>query len=163
MVNRDGLTGLFNHRYFRDSLERELARVQRHPRPFSILFIDVDHFKQYNDTHGHLAGDHALRELARILEKHNRVSSICARYGGEEFVVLVPEVDGKGARVLAERIRQDVEQYPFPGRETQPLGAVTISLGVSSYPEDATDGESLIARADEALYQAKQKGRNTIS
>ncbi len=162
MVNRDGLTGLFNHRYFRDALELELNRSQRHGHPFSLIFIDVDHFKQYNDTHGHLAGDHALKELARILEECNRASSVCARYGGEEFVILVPETDRNGARVLAGRIRLRVEQHPFPGRETQPLGAVTISLGVASYPEDAIDGQALISRADAALYEAKQKGRNTI-
>ena len=122
----------------------------------------MDHFKQYNDAHGHLAGDEVLKILARILRDCNRSTSVCARYGGEEFVVLIPEANRKGAFVVAERVRGMVELHPFPGRETQPLGAVTISLGVASYPADGEDGLALIGRADRALYEAKQKGRNRV-
>jgi two-component system, cell cycle response regulator len=162
MVNRDGLTGLFNHRYFRDALEIELARSRRHGHSFGLIFIDVDHFKHYNDTHGHLAGDDVLKGLARILTDHGRCTNVCARYGGEEFVVLIPEVDKRGAHTVAEKIRKMVEEYPFRGGGSQPLGTVTISLGVAGYPGDGADSQTLIARADQALYAAKQEGRNRV-
>ncbi len=161
-ADRDGLTGLLNHRYLRDAMEVELERSRRHGRVFSLVMLDVDHFKQYNDRHGHLAGDEVLRGVGRTVLETNRLTDLCARYGGEEFAVLLPETDHGGALVRAERMRRAVEEYPFAGRETQPLKKVTISLGCACYPEDGQDTTTLIARADEALYRAKQKGRNAV-
>jgi diguanylate cyclase (GGDEF)-like protein len=162
MADRDGLTTLYNHRYFRKALGKEMARAHRHERTFSLVFIDVDHFKKYNDTHGHLAGDEVLTGLARLLKEGSRAESVVARYGGEEFVVLLPETDKNGARTFAESMRTKIEEYPFKGRETQPLGKVTVSMGVAAFPDDAKDENTLIDKADEALYEAKQSGRNTV-
>ncbi len=163
MANRDGLTGLYNHRYFREMIEQELSRSRRHDRSFSVLFIDIDHFKQYNDTYGHLAGDELLKTLARILQERCRSSTVAARYGGEEFVLLAPETDAAGAHQFAEILRDAVERYPFPGRETQPLGAVTLSLGLATFPQDGQDTTSLIDHADKALYISKHNGRNAVT
>jgi diguanylate cyclase (GGDEF)-like protein len=162
MANRDGLTELFNHRYFLEGLRIELSRASRYQRSLSLIFIDIDHFKQYNDTHGHLAGDELLRTLARILRQNSRESTLVARYGGEEFVLVVPETDSSGARGFAENLRRAVEEHRFPGGGTQPLGKVTLSAGVATYPEDGADGPALINHADRALYEAKNRGRNTV-
>jgi diguanylate cyclase (GGDEF)-like protein len=162
LANHDGLTGLLNNRCFREALETELSRAKRYSHPFSLVFMDLDHFKQYNDTHGHLAGDQLLKELAEILTVNSRAVTVLARYGGEEFVAMVPETPKKGALVYAERLRRTVEEHRFRGGESQPLGKVTISAGVSSFPEDGTEGPALIERADEALYEAKKAGRNRV-
>jgi len=159
---RDGLTGLYNHRHFRESLEVEVQRGRRHNRVFSLIFLDVDHFKMFNDTHGHLQGDEVLRTLAQVIRSRARATTFIARYGGEEFVLLAPETGAEGARIFAESLRRLVEEHPFEGRETQPGGRVTLSLGVATFPEDGTDGTSLIAAADRALYQAKNSGRNRV-
>jgi diguanylate cyclase (GGDEF)-like protein len=159
---RDGLTGLFNHRHFRECLENEVARCRRHTREFSLIFIDVDHFKHFNDTHGHLQGDRVLKGLAWLIRERCRATTIPSRYGGEEFVLLVPETGKDGARILAEGLRRAIEEHPFEGRETQPSGRVTLSLGVATYPEDGLDSVSLIAAADRAVYQAKNAGRNRV-
>ena len=161
-ANRDGLTGLYNHRYFQEALARETALCVRHGRDLSLIFGDVDHFKKFNDTHGHQAGDTALCKIAEILQKCVRISDIVARYGGEEFVVLLPDTPKEDARVVAERIRAAIESYPFPGGETQPGGKLTISLGLSSFPEDGREPAALIKGADAALYAAKRDGRNVI-
>jgi diguanylate cyclase (GGDEF)-like protein len=162
LANHDGLTGLLNNRCFREELAKELSRAGRYSHPFSLVFMDLDHFKEYNDTHGHLAGDQLLKKLAHILTNNSRAVTILARYGGEEFVAMVPETPKKGALIYAERLRKCVEDYPFEGEEYQPLGSVTISMGVASFPEDGTDGPALIERADEALYRAKEAGRNRV-
>jgi diguanylate cyclase (GGDEF)-like protein len=126
------------------------------------MLLDVDHFKSYNDRHGHLAGDEVLRGIAMILLSGGRAQDLCARYGGEEFVVLMPETGRAAARIGAERLRGKVEEYPFASRETQPGGAVTVSLGVACFPEDGMDGDALLGRADAALYRAKERGRNCV-
>ncbi len=159
---RDGLTGIFNHRYFQDSLEAELNRAGRHAGNFSLVFLDVDHFKQYNDKNGHQQGDKVLRKLAQILAKSIRKPDILARYGGEEFVIILPETPKASARIYGEKVRRGVEKYPFPGKETQPGGNLTISIGISTFPEDGRDRYSLIEYADQALYQAKKGGRNRV-
>jgi diguanylate cyclase (GGDEF)-like protein len=161
-ANRDGLTGLHNHRYFQEALARETALCVRHGRSLSLIFGDVDHFKRFNDGHGHQAGDRVLCGIAEILQKCVRVSDVVARYGGEEFVVLLPETGKENARVVAERIRAAIESHPFPGGETQPGGKLTISLGLSSFPEDGRESGALIQGADSALYAAKRSGRNVI-
>jgi len=162
MATRDGLTGLYNHRHFRQELAKELSRAERYGRPFSLVFVDVDHLKKYNDTHGHLAGDEVLRTVASLLSGQVRKDTLVARYGGEEFVILLPECDSLVAGSISESIREAVESHVFSGEETQPLGRLTLSLGVACYPYDATNAESLIDRADQALYQAKNGGRNRV-
>ncbi len=159
---RDGLTGLFNHRHFKDILETELSRAERYGRPLCLIMLDVDRFKNYNDTHGHPAGDEVLKTLADIINTRLRDVDSAARYGGEEFVFLLPETDRKGGEMVAEEIRAQVENYPFEGRESQPLGKVTVSLGVAEFPADCSDSSALIKKADEALYRAKDEGRNRV-
>jgi diguanylate cyclase (GGDEF)-like protein len=162
VADKDGLTGLHNHRYFREVLVRELSMSSRSKRPFTLVFMDVDHFKHYNDTNGHLAGDALLKSLAELLQEGFGRSSLVARYGGEEIVALIPGVDGTQARGFAETIRKLVEHYPFPGSETQPLGHVTLSMGIASFPHDGVDPTTLIDAADKAVYEAKRQGRNRI-
>jgi diguanylate cyclase (GGDEF)-like protein len=161
-ANRDGLTGLHNHRYFQEALAREAVLCKRHGRDLSLIFGDVDHFKKFNDTNGHQVGDTVLRNIAEILQKCIRMSDIVARYGGEEFVVLLPDTTKEDARGLAERIRAAIESHPFPGGETQPGGRLTMSLGLSSFPGDGQEPADLIKRADSALYAAKRDGRNVV-
>lgn len=157
----DGLTECFNKRYFLEALERELNRAARYRRDLSLAMLDIDHFKKINDTHGHLAGDHVLRELSRILSGSVRKQEIFCRYGGEEFAVIIPEVDLDGARIVCEKLRTLVEQHPFSYNQT-PI-PVTISLGVHAYsnPEETT--EEFIAHADANLYKAKSGGRNRVA
>lgn len=162
LAERDSLTGLYNHRYFQEHIAREIARAHRHDRPFSLLFLDLDHFKRYNDTHGHPQGDELLRELAGILRERLRQSDMAARYGGEEFVLVLPETPREGALIVAEGICRRVADAPFKGRERQPDGAVTISIGIATYPLDGNCAADLIERADHALYEAKQAGRNCV-
>lgn len=159
---RDSLTGLYNHRYFQEALAIEAARSHRHKRHFSLLFCDVDFFKVYNDTNGHPQGDALLRTLGQLLKSRIRGSDMAARYGGEEFVLLLPETTKENACIVAEDIRTQVEQYPFAGRATQPQGAVTLSVGVATFPEDGNDPQSIIQQADEVLYRAKRGGRNRV-
>lgn len=159
---RDGLTGLFNLRHFRHILNEELSRAERYSRQLCLVMIDVDHFKNYNDTHGHPAGDEVLKALAGILNKRLRDVDRSARYGGEEFLVLLPETDLEKGRTVAEDLRVQMEEYPFRGRESQPFGKVTISLGVAAFPQDGPDADTLIKVADDALYRAKNSGRNRV-
>ncbi|MGD2272325.1 MAG: diguanylate cyclase [Desulfobacterales bacterium] len=159
---RDGLTGLFNHRYFQEYLIFELYRSSRNKETFSMLFLDLDFFKQYNDTHGHLEGDQLLRSLAGILKKSIRRSDVLARYGGEEFVLILPATPKANARIVGEKIRRYVESYPFKGRDTQPNQRVTLSIGIAAFPDDGSDRSSLIQCADLAMYRAKNSGRNKV-
>lgn len=170
MALRDGLTGLYNHRYFQEALEAELARARRHGHSLSLVFIDVDHFKQYNDRNGHPAGDRLLHRLAGVLTGGRdsglppvgRASDVTARYGGEEFVVILPETGLDGALVKAERLRDSVAEHPFEHGAAQPAGAVTISVGVACFPHHAENKAELIAAADQQLYRAKRAGRNRV-
>ncbi len=167
---RDGLTGLFNHRYLQEALEAELARAKRHNHCLSILFIDVDHFKVYNDRSGHPAGDKLLGRIADLLvggrnsglPQQVRVSDIAARYGGEEFVLVLPETGLDGALVKAERIRRTVAEFPFDGAQDQPGGRLSVSIGVAAFPQHATEKKQLIEVADRELYRAKRSGRNCV-
>ncbi len=159
---RDGLTGLYNHRHFQETLAVEILRSKRHAKTFSLVFLDVDFFKQYNDTHGHLHGDAVLVALSKLLIAGLRKSDVAVRYGGEEFVLLLPETSKENAFALAGTIREKIAAHPFPGRETQPQGKVTVSMGIAAFPEDGSDSSTLLHRADEALYQAKNGGRNKV-
>jgi len=163
MAERDGLTDLYNHRHFRESLDREIARADRDKNPLSLIIIDLDYFKNYNDSNGHLAGDKLLKECGQILKDSVRGSDLVARYGGEEFVLILPNADGENASQLAERIREQIAGFPFQGRERQPTGMLTASLGVATYPRDGETANALIDSADQALYKAKESGRNKVA
>jgi len=158
MAITDGLTGVLNHRTFQTRADEAIAQAKRYGRHCSIVLVDVDHFKSVNDTHGHPAGDRVLQGVARILKQQARDTDVVARYGGEEFVIVMPETDARGARVIAERIRECVASTPF-STEAGPL-KVTVSLGLAAHPADATEKKQLIDLADQALYQAKRQGRN---
>ena len=152
----DGLTGLANRRFLVQQLNEEALRFRRTKKEFSVLMADVDHFKQYNDTFGHPAGDEVLRKVARILQSAVREMDCVARYGGEEFCVMLPETSAPGAAILAERICERVAAAEFPGQK------ITLSLGVASLPDNGDTPDAVIAAADEALYQAKREGRNRV-
>ncbi|MCG8421664.1 MAG: diguanylate cyclase [Proteobacteria bacterium] len=158
----DGLTQLYNHRHFHERLALEVERSIRNGLPLSLFMIDVDHFKHYNDQHGHPAGDDVLRQLARLMTNGRRANDFCARYGGEEFCVVLVDTPKLTAVKVAERLRERVDQHPFPKRELQPGGRLSVSIGVATFPEDADGAESLISAADRALYAAKRSGRNRV-
>jgi diguanylate cyclase (GGDEF)-like protein/putative nucleotidyltransferase with HDIG domain len=157
LASTDGLTGLKNHRTFQERLAEEMTRSQRYSIPLSLLLLDVDRFKQYNDSFGHPAGDAVLQRVARILQANARSMDVVARYGGEEFAVLLPETERDGAKAVAERMRAAIEQGPWKER------TVTASLGVAHMSSDVDDAAMLLARADEALYRSKQAGRNRVT
>jgi diguanylate cyclase (GGDEF)-like protein/PAS domain S-box-containing protein len=158
----DGLTGLCNHRHFHEILDHELAKAERYGRSISVIILDIDHFKKYNDAHGHQAGDRLLRELGALLEGVARLNDVVARYGGEEFVYLLHEANKGEAMLFAKRLRERVAGYSFAGEGVLPGGKLTVSLGVASYPEDASSSQTLIHHADVALYRAKNEGRNQV-
>jgi diguanylate cyclase (GGDEF)-like protein len=158
---RDALTGLFNRRYLEETLERELARVQRKKLPLAIVMVDLDHFKRINDSFGHDAGDVVLRALAQRMQALLRGSDIVCRYGGEEFIMLLPESTAAAAATRAEELRAAVAGLALE-HGGRPLGRVTLSAGVAGFPQHATSAGVLIAQADEALYAAKNGGRNRV-
>lgn len=157
---RDGLTGLFNYRYAQERLEEEFDRATRFERDLSVLFIDLDHFKFFNDAHGHQAGDEILQILSGIMTKSVRESDTLARWGGEEFIVIALETAREDACRLAERIRMSVIEYSFPNAEQQPLGVISLSIGVASRSDGTDSYEKLLRLADDAVYSAKDTGRN---
>ena len=157
---RDGLTGLFNYRYAQERLEEEFDRATRFERELSVLFIDLDHFKFFNDAHGHQAGDEILQILSGIMPKAVRESDTLARWGGEEFIVIALETAREDACRLAERIRMSVIEYSFPNAEQQPLGLISLSIGVASRSDGTDSYEKLLRLADDAVYSAKDAGRN---
>ena len=161
-ANKDGLTGVFNKRHFQERLSAEIRRAERDGQQVSLFLLDIDDFKNYNDTNGHVAGDEVLKKMGQLLRGSIREDDVVARYGGEEFVILYPGASKALAYRLAQGLRRAVESHPFTGGERQPLGAVTISGGVASYPQDAPSEVELIRAADHALYQAKNAGRNRI-
>lgn len=151
----DKLTNLYNYGYFTKRITEEISRADRYKHPVSLIMADIDHFKQYNDTHGHQKGNQVLVKLAQIIMENKRLADIAFRYGGEEFCIILPET-GEDAQELAERLRQKVEKEEFPGN-----AKITISAGVSYYPyKDKSIG--LVEGADMALYEAKGKGRNRV-
>ncbi|HXF81688.1 MAG TPA: GGDEF domain-containing protein [bacterium] len=158
----DPLTGLFNRRHFEEILRAEIARIRRYGGQCSLAMIDLDFFKNYNDTLGHLAGDALLKELAALMSSHLRVSDVFARYGGEEFGLIMVNTPREEAIAAMERLRVLVEGYPFRGGGIQPFGRLTISMGVAACPEDGLDYEELVRKADAALYAAKRLGRNRV-
>jgi diguanylate cyclase (GGDEF)-like protein len=158
---RDPLTGLFNRRYLEETFARELSRAARADTLVGVVVFDIDHFKRFNDTYGHEAGDLVLKELGLLLKKHCRGDDIACRYGGEEFVLLLPGITYEAARLRAEALREAVKHLKLSLRD-QPLGQVSLSLGVAVYPANGQTAESLIRVADEALYRAKKEGRDRV-
>lgn len=158
----DGLTGAYNHRYFYEALTKEIKRSERYGFPVSLIMADIDQFKRYNDRHGHVEGDNVIKGIASCIMSGVRGEDIVARYGGEEFSIILPETAKEDAGVLAERIRCSIRDYPFPYKETQPGGSITVSFGIATFPDDADDTKDLIIKADAALYRAKDKGRNRV-
>jgi diguanylate cyclase (GGDEF)-like protein len=157
---RDGLTKIFNKKYFLDRLESEFAYALRHQAPLSLVMFDIDHFKRINDAHGHLAGDFALTALTQVVTDAIRQEDVFARYGGEEFAVICRGIDVAGASHFAERIRQRVEAQPcvYEGVDLR----VTVSVGIAAVDETMDNPMHLIAAADDALYRAKRQGRNRV-
>ena len=162
MAITDGLTNLYNKRFLLDVLESEIARASRCGHKLSLIIMDIDNFKHYNDTHGHPAGDALLKELSLLIRKSIRKVDIPCRYGGEEFVVLLPETSKLEALVVAEKLVATIAEYPFAHAEDQPLGCVSVSMGLAEYPQDADDDEGLVSAADKALYTAKTTGKNRV-
>ena len=161
LATTDGMTKLYVHRYFQLLLDQEIKRSQRHSKKFSLIMMDIDNFKSFNDTYGHQLGDKVLKDVAGAAKKISRSEDVAARYGGEEFVMILPETDSRQAMAFAERIRASVAEIEIP-HENKILH-VTISLGVSTYPDHSTGKEELIRAADAALYTSKHKGKNCVS
>jgi diguanylate cyclase (GGDEF)-like protein len=161
LASVDGLTGLANRRRFDETLEQEWLRAQRDQTPLSLLMIDVDHFKLYNDLYGHLAGDDCLRQIAQSVRRlAHRPADLCARYGGEEFAVILPGNGQPGALEIATRICQVIEQLRIPHADC-PWGVVTLSIGVATcFPVTGQEHSLVVQAADAALYRAKRSGRN---
>ena len=157
-ASTDHLTGLANRRRFERQLEREVARTARHGRPFSLITIDIDHFKKVNDTHGHEAGDEAIKTLARVLQQGTRGIDLAARIGGEEFAVILTETSITGAVEVAERLRTALKSV-----EISLVGTIAASFGVAECPSEAETARELLARADAALYHAKRTGRDRVA
>jgi len=162
LSTHDGLTGLYNYRYFHNRLKEEMQKSARAGAPLSVMLMDLDNFKLYNDRHGHPAGDLLLKTAAEIFRQTLRGTDLICRYGGEEFVAILPNTGKEGAIVAAENVRANMEGHDFPHRETQPLGAVTITIGVAQYPEDATSADELVKCADDLMYKAKKEGKNKV-
>jgi diguanylate cyclase (GGDEF)-like protein len=153
----DSLTHIYNRLHFAHFLDVEIDKAKRYGSKFSIIFFDVDHFKKVNDNFGHLVGDEVLEEITQIVSRANRSADIFARYVGEEFIILAPETDISGALIHAERLRNEIEKYEF-----RTVGHITSSFGVTEFNAEKDTVETLLDRADKALYLAKEYGRNRV-
>ncbi|MBT1075519.1 sensor domain-containing diguanylate cyclase [Geobacter grbiciae] len=162
MAITDALTGLYNRRYFQQMFSRELNRAKRYGNPLSLIMMDVDDFKKFNDTYGHPLGDKLLGSMGDILTEALRNTDFAFRYGGEEFIVLLPETDFSSALNVAERLRESVEQKSVDEMRGIALNAVTVSVGVVSYPQDGETSDDLLNGVDELLYRAKEFGKNRV-
>lgn len=158
----DGLTGLYNHRYFKEHLDQELNRARRHNLYVSLAMADIDYFKKYNDTYGHPAGDALLSAVGHLFKDNIRKIDLAARYGGEEFSLVLVETNRPAAGVVAEKIKKLIAEHPFESVNGNGSHHVTISMGVATFPEDATTSDELIKIADSRLYRAKENGRNCV-
>jgi len=156
----DPLTGLHNRRYLEARLAEELSRSKRYDYPLSFMMIDIDDFKVYNDRNGHQAGDRALEITAQCLRAALRKVDVASRYGGEEFSILLPQTTLQEAGVIADRIRRKISETPFTHGKSQPLGAVTVSIGLSAFSPALDSAEAIVRAADRALYHAKSHGKN---
>ena len=158
----DHLTGLYNRRYFMNRAGEEIERSLRHQAPLSVLMIDIDHFKDFNDTYGHATGDRVLQTVARAMKDALRKPDICSRHGGEEFAVLLPNTPGDNAYFVAERVRRTLGGTRYTGLGLPPEVNITISVGVATCPRDATVLDELMELSDKALYRAKAEGRDMV-
>jgi diguanylate cyclase (GGDEF)-like protein len=158
----DDLSGIYNHRFFIQQLTMEVERQKRYSTPLSLLMIDIDYFKNYNDTNGHLAGDQALRTIAMLIQQGVRQTDIVARYGGEEFAAILINSGKEYAKKIAERVREIVAETRFPNENFQPNGNLTVSIGVGTFSPSISTLTDLIREADNALYRAKGAGRNRV-
>lgn len=158
----DALTNVFNYRYFQSQIEREIVRSDRHSKYFSVAMIDIDNFKQYNDSQGHLNGDKALKLIAQTIIDNIRKSDTLARYGGDEFVMILPELDKHQSKSLAEKLCMVIGKTKIPRKISTRKVNLTVSLGISTFPDDGRSEDELLKKADEALYQAKDLGRNAV-
>ncbi len=162
LAHTDSLTELWNHGYFQYILQTELETAKAASSELSLIMLDIDDFKIYNDALGHQAGDKILKEIALILKNHSRKMDYVCRYGGEEFTIILPQTDKKEALLIADRLRTDVEKHIFVHEEILPQKKLTISIGLATFPEDGQTASELITKSDKLLYQAKNKGKNTI-
>lgn len=158
----DALTGLWNRRWLDETLPGIVERCVTNSQPLSLLMLDIDHFKSYNDTHGHLAGDRALKTVSDVLTDRIRSTDVAARYGGEEFVVIMPGTAAEGARIIAERLCIAMREQPVARADDSPLPAITVSIGIGALA-DGQDAEQLFESADTALYRAKRAGRDQVA
>ncbi|MBU2631369.1 MAG: diguanylate cyclase [Proteobacteria bacterium] len=156
MALTDGLTKLYNHGYIHERLAQEISRSRREKQPVSVIMFDLDHFKNINDTYGHKIGDEILVMIASLIKELLRKEDVAGRYGGEEFLIILPNTDGQGAVIVANKIKTKIQNHTFPQKGL----SVTISGGVCSF--EGEDANNLIMKADQLLYQAKEKGRNRI-
>ena len=163
MAFRDGLTGLYNHRYFQDLMNHELSRARRYKKPLSLIMLDLDHFKKINDEYGHPVGDIVLKEVSRAIQNTIRDCDIAARYGGEEFVVVLPETELKGAAVVAERLRKTVELLKITANDLCINATISVGLACNLESQGIKEKSEIISEADSALYNSKNTGRNKIS
>jgi diguanylate cyclase (GGDEF)-like protein len=159
-AHSDYLTSLWNHGYFQYLLQTELDKAKATKTPLTLIMIDIDDFKIYNDTLGHQAGDKILKNLANLLRNQSRKMDYVCRYGGEEFTIILPHTDKKEAFLIAERIRMDIQKYPFLNEAIFPSKQLTVSLGIATFPENGLLAADLITTSDKSLYQAKNKGKN---
>jgi diguanylate cyclase (GGDEF)-like protein len=162
LAAKDGLTGLYNHRHFQEFIAQQIHQARRSGRSLSLILLDIDHFKEFNDTYGHQFGDVVLKELANLLCSGVRKADIVARYGGEEFAIILADTDLRGAFLIAEKLRVAVERCQLVREGGQDV-KFTISLGVSQFSSDMKEPRDLIAATDSALYEAKKNGRNRVS
>ena len=162
-ADKDGLTLLLNKSAFKNQLGVEIVRCEKERSPLAVFILDVDHFKHYNDTNGHLAGDEVLRNVGRVLHATVRAGDIVARYGGEEFIVAMPDTDAEGAFAAADKIRKAIEDASFHNQENQPLKNLTVSGGIAVLPADGRSTTDLIEHADQGLYESKRQGRNRVT
>lgn len=163
LAKTDPLTGLHNRRHFLEQLEMEVRRGARIHHEFAVILLDVDHFKCFNDTHGHPEGDDLLQRLAALLQINLRSTDVVARYGGEEFIILLLDTGLEEGYATALKLQQAVAAQPFPHEHSQPGGRLSISVGISFFPHDSRDGRTLVQFADEALYRSKELGRNRVT
>ncbi len=162
MATHDGLTNLVNQRQFKRMLRAELENARARSSSLCFIMVDIDHFKNYNDTWGHPQGDKALRAVADVLIANTRGGDTVARYGGEEFALILPDTGLEGAKAVGENIRKSIQELDLPGVEEQPGGFLSVTMGIAHYPGDANEAEELISTADEALYYGKSHGRNQV-
>ena len=162
LANEDGLTGVYNHRYFYEALNKKIKYAKNNNEKISMIFLDIDYFKHYNDLYGHQEGDKVLKKIGKTLKEITRECDIVSRYGGEEFAIILPNTDEKGATEIAEKIRYNIENTYFYGQQNQPNKNLTVSIGISVYPDKAITEFELIKSADDALYRAKFFNKNRV-